>query len=77
MLGGHKGLDERVCWLSVEGQSVTQRGQLRTFLQECLLQPVASCMEVLLHRKQISTETSHKNNQSISLNQTKLVVNLP
>lgn len=59
MLGGHKRLNECVSCLSVEGQSVAEGGQLRTLLQEGLLQPVASCMEVLLQRKQMDSRRLH------------------
>lgn len=44
----HKGFDEEVGGLGVEGQGVAQRLQVRALLQECLLQPHAASMEVLL-----------------------------
>ena len=51
VLRGDKGLDESVGALGVEGEGVTQRGQLRTFLHKRLLQPVSSGVEVLLEEK--------------------------
>lgn len=52
MLGGNKRLDEGIGALGVQREGVAQRGQLRTFLNKRLLQPIASCVEVLLGRKQ-------------------------
>lgn len=43
-----KGLYEFVCSLSVEGQSVMEGQEIRTLLQECLLQTYTTSMEVLL-----------------------------
>lgn len=48
VLRGNKRLDESVGALRVEGERVAQRGQFRAFLDKCLLQSVASSMEVLL-----------------------------
>lgn len=47
-LGLHEGFDEEICGLGVEGQGITQRLQVRALLQECLLQPHTTGMEVLL-----------------------------
>lgn len=52
VLGGNKRLDEGIGALGVQREGVTQRSQLRTFLNKRLLQPISSCMEVLLRRKQ-------------------------
>lgn len=52
VLGGNKRLDEGIGALGVQREGVTQRSQLRTFLHKRLLQPISSCMEVLLGRKQ-------------------------
>lgn len=51
VLCGNKGLDQSVCWLCVEGQGIAQGGQLSTLLQEGLLQPISTCMEILLEDK--------------------------
>lgn len=47
-LGLHKGFDEEVSSLGVEGQGIAQRLQVGALLQECLLQPHTTGMEVLL-----------------------------
>lgn len=77
VLCGDKCLDQSISALGVEGESVTQRGQFRTFLNKRLLQPVSSCMEVLLkERKQesendgLSTDSKgKKGDQGIEPNQ--------
>lgn len=48
VLCGNKCLDKNIGALRVEGEGVTQSSQFRTFLDKRLLQPVSSCMEVLL-----------------------------
>lgn len=48
LLCHHKCLDEKVSCLRVQREGVTQRRQLGALLQERLLQPVATSMEVLL-----------------------------
>lgn len=52
VLGGNKRLDEGIGALGVQREGVTQRGQLGTFLDERLLQPISTCVEVLLGSKQ-------------------------
>lgn len=52
VLCGDKGLDESIGALGVEGEGVTQRGQFRTFLDERLLQPISSRVEILLKGKE-------------------------
>lgn len=47
-LGLHEGFDEQICGLSVEGQGVAQRLQVRALLQERFLQAHATGVEVLL-----------------------------
>lgn len=51
VLCGNKCLDKNIGALRVEGEGVTQSSQFRTFLNKRLLQPVSSCMEVLLKEK--------------------------
>ena len=48
VLCGDESLDESIGALGVEREGVTQRSQLGAFLDKCLLQPVSSCVEVLL-----------------------------
>lgn len=67
MLRGHEGLDERVRRLRVERQSVAQRRQLGALLQECLLQPIAACMEVLLETGNESARTRQEEQLRIGL----------
>lgn len=45
-----KGLNEFICSLGVKRQGVVQRQQVRTLLQESLLQSDAASMEILLYR---------------------------
>lgn len=54
VLCGDKGLDESISALGVEGEGVTQRCQFRTFLDERLLQPISSCVEILLKGKEVA-----------------------
>lgn len=45
-----KGLNEFICSLGVKRQGVVQRQQVRTLLQESLLQSDSASMEILLYR---------------------------
>ena len=56
VLRGDESLDERIGALGVERQGVTQRRQLRTLLDERLLQPVSSRVEILLRGKRPATQ---------------------
>lgn len=56
VLCGDKCLDQSISALGVEGESVTQRSQFRTFLDKRLLQAVSSCMEVLLKERKQESE---------------------
>ena len=55
MLGQDELLDELVGGLGVERQRVAEGLQVRAFLQERLLQPHPSGVEVLLHHRQDMT----------------------
>lgn len=66
-LRGHEGLDERVGRLCVERQSVAQRRQLGALLQEGLLQPVASGVEVLLQNKEVKESAGKYNEEKLWL----------
>lgn len=58
VLCGDKCLDQSISALGVKGESVTQRSQFRTFLDKRLLQPVSSCMEVLLRERKQESENN-------------------
>lgn len=63
MLGQDKFPNELVRCLGVEGQGIVQRLQVRTLLQEGLLQPHAASMEVLLCKNRDDVITSIYRNE--------------
>lgn len=50
-LGAYIFLDQGICRLSVKAESIFERFHIGALLEEGFLQPVSSCMEILLQKE--------------------------